>query len=104
MSGNTYIARAPDVAARRIGDELMIMSSRTSALFSLNETAALLWQAADGVTPLAEIVERDICPAFDVDADTALSDARALATELADHGILRIAEQPLSGAPPSAGS
>lgn len=104
MNGNTYIARATDVAARQIGDELMIMSSRTSALFSLNETAKLLWQAADGVTPLAEIVERQICSAFDIDAGTALSDAQALATELAEHGILRLAEQPLPGANPTTGS
>lgn len=95
MNRIAYIARAPDVAARMIGGELMIMSSRTSSLFSLNETAALLWQAADGVTPLAEIVERDICSSFDVDAATALRDTEALAGELAEHGILRISAQPL---------
>ena len=51
MNTERYIARATDVAARRVGDELMIMTGRTSELFSLNETAALLWDAADGETP-----------------------------------------------------
>jgi hypothetical protein len=95
MNGIAYIARAPDVAARMIGGELMIMSSRTSSLFSLNETAALLWQAADGVTPLSEIVEREICGPFEVDAATALRDTEELARQLAEHGILRLSESPL---------
>jgi hypothetical protein len=104
MNGNTYIARATDVAARMIGDELMIMSSRTSSLFSLNETAAMLWEAADGVTPLAEIVQRQLCDVFDVDAATALRDTEELATQLAEHGILRLSEQPLLDADTRKGS
>lgn len=95
MASIAYIARASDVAARMIGGELMIMSSRTSALFSLNETAALLWQAADGITPLAEIVERQLCGPFDVDAETALRDTEELAAQLAEHGILCVSAQPL---------
>lgn len=95
MTGIAYIARAPDLAARMIGGELMIMSSRTSSLFSLNETAALLWQAADGVTPLSEIVERHLCGQYDVDAVTALRDTQELAARLAEHGILRVSEQPV---------
>ena len=89
-----YILRSDNVAARQIGDELMIMSARDSSLFSLNETAALLWQAADRSTPLAEIVARDVCPQFDIDMDTALRDATELAHRLAEHGILQVAAQP----------
>ena len=85
-----YILRSGNVAARRIGDELMIMSARDSSLFSLNETAGILWDAADGMTPLAQIVSERICPLFDIDPDTALQDARALAAELATHGILHV--------------
>lgn len=96
MTDSLYILRSDNVAARKIGDELMIMSARDSALFSLNETAALLWQAADGVTPLAEIVARDICPAFDIDADTALRDAAELAQGLAERGILQVGNQPFA--------
>jgi hypothetical protein len=104
MNRNTYIARANDVAVRLIGDELMIMSSRTSALFSLNETAAILWQAADGTTPLGEIVEQQVCTAFDVDIDTALIDAQQLAEQLAEHGILRFGDQPLAQSSTTAGA
>ena len=90
-----YIARSPDVAARTIGGELMIMSGRDSSLFSLNETAAALWAAADGATPLESIVEREICVRFDVGREEALADARALAEELARHGILQVSDAPI---------
>ena len=94
MSEYMYIFRESNVAARRIGDELMIMSARDSALFSLNNTAAILWDAADGITPLTVIVERDICPLFDIDPVTALKDARETADGLATHGILRVSPTP----------
>lgn len=90
-----YIARSPDVAARTIGGELMIMSGRDSSLFSLNETAAALWEAADGATPLAGIVDRAICARFDVAREEALADAEALAEDLARHGILVVSEAPI---------
>ena len=57
-----YLARNPRVAARSLDGEMMIMSGRDSTLFTLNKTATILWQAADGATPLDEIVEQRICP------------------------------------------
>ena len=90
----TYPVRAHDVAARQIGDEFMIMSGKDSSLFSLNETAAAIWKAADGATTLEEIVEQHICPEFDVDRETALADAREVVQELAEHGIVRISSEP----------
>lgn len=98
MNDSIYILREDNVAARRIGEELMIMSPRDSALFSLNQTAAILWDAADGTTPLADIVAREICQHFDIDADTALRDALETAEGLAKHGILRISPQPFATA------
>lgn len=95
MNAPLYIRRASEIAARRFGDELMIMSGRTSSLFNLNETASLLWQAADGVTPLQEIVERDVCGTFDIDPVTALGDARELVEALATHGILLVSDVPV---------
>ncbi len=92
---NRYIARAANVAARMIDGEMMIMSGADSSLYSLNETASILWQAADGVTPLAQIVEERICADYDVNPATALHDAEELAQELARQGILRVSDAPL---------
>jgi hypothetical protein len=90
-----YVARNPRVAARSLDGEMMIMSGRDSTLFTLNRTATLIWQAADGATPLNDIVERKICGEFEVDADDALRDAEMLARELATHGILEVSEEPI---------
>ena len=90
-----YIARVKEVAARSIGGEMMIMSARDSTLFSLNETATAIWQAADGVTPLAEIVQHSVCANFEVDPATALRDAEELVERLAQHGILKLSDHPI---------
>lgn len=90
-----YLARSPRVAARGIGGEMMVMSGRDSTLFTLNKTATILWQAADGTTPLDEIVAQRICPEFEVEPTEALHDAETLARELAGHGILQVSERPI---------
>ena len=97
-------ARNPRVAARSLDGEMMIMSGRDSTLFTLNKTATILWQAADGATPLDEIVERRICPEFEVEPAEALHDAETLARELASHEILQISEEPIAPAGSSPGA
>jgi len=90
-----YVARNPRVATRGLGGETMIMSGRDSTLFTLNPTATILWQSADGQTPLEEIVEKRICAEFEVEPAEALQDAESLARELARHEILQISEEPI---------
>jgi len=90
-----YVARNPKVAARSLDGEMMIMSGRDSTLFTLNRTATILWQAADGATPLNEIVEQRICPEFDVEPAVALQDAETLARDLASQDILQVSENPI---------
>ena len=96
-----YMARNPRVAARSLDGEMMIMSGRDSTLFTLNKTATILWQSADGTTPLDEIVEHRICPEFEVEPTEALQDAENLARELASHEILQISEEPIPQPTPS---
>lgn len=91
-----YVARSPSVAARSLDGEMMIMSSQDSTLFTLNKTATIIWQAADGTTPLDEIVDRRICPEFEVEPGEALRDAESMARELASHGILQVSKEPIS--------
>ena len=97
MNKKVYLARNPRIAARRLGEETLVMAAQGSTLFTLNPTATILWQAADGVTPLDEIVERHICSEFDVKLEEAIRDAEALAEDLSRHGILVISETPIPG-------
>ncbi len=96
---SVYIARSKEVAARSIGGEMMILSARDSKLLSLNEAASAIWLAADGVTPLTQIVEQRVCGEFDVDPDIALEDARQLVEGLADQGVLQVSSAPFPEAP-----
>lgn len=95
MNGKRYVARSTKVAARMIGDEMMIMSGRDSTLFTLNGTAAILWDAADGVTPLEDIVTQRICGIFDVERAAAIRDAEELIEQLAGHGLVLLSQAPL---------
>ena len=95
----TFIARSTEIAARTLGGEMMIMSPLDSTFFTLNEVATSLWLAADGCTPLAEIVERKVCAEFDVDFDVAWRDAQEFVAQLAPHGILLVSDSPLEPAP-----
>ncbi|MGA9511652.1 MAG: PqqD family protein [Candidatus Sulfotelmatobacter sp.] len=96
MQNKFYVARSPRIAARMLGEEMLVMSAQGSTLFTLNPTATILWQAADGATPLKEIVERRICPEFEVTPEDALLDAQELVENLARHGILLISDQPIA--------
>lgn len=99
-----YIARGPRLAARVLASETVILKADDSGLYVLNEVGTLLWGAADGTTPLATIVERVICPQFDVDEASALQDATEFVRELGSHNILSVSDRPMTGpdtAPPA---
>lgn len=96
MTADCYVACSPKVAARMLGDELMIVSSADSSLFTLNDTAAAIWNAANGATPLTSIVEQHICAGFDVNPAEALRDAEELVAELKNHGILIVSDSPIA--------
>jgi hypothetical protein len=95
---NLYIARSTALAARPLAGEMMIMSAKDSTLFTLNPVGTVIWRAADGQTPLAEIVEQRVCSEFDVDPQEALKDAEDFVNRLAGHGILIVADSPIDSA------
>ena len=92
---NIYVARSSAVAARALDGEMVIMSSKDSTLFTLNEVATEIWQAADGRTPLADIVRNNICVKFAASEGAVYPDAEAFCRELAEHGILTISGEPI---------
>jgi hypothetical protein len=91
-----YVARDTHVASRLMGGEMMVMSTRDSTLFTLNSVATIIWEAADGKTPLDEIVANRICNEFEVSPELAMKDAETLVDQLAAHGILIVSEQEIA--------
>ena len=95
-----YIAQSSAIASRLLDGEMMIMSVADSTFFTLNEVASAIWQAADGFTPLSQIVAGKICQEFDVDLDQAQRGADRFVDELSQHGILLVSDKPLRDSPP----
>ncbi len=96
-----YIARSKAIAARMLGGEMMVMSAADSTFFTLNEVASAIWQAADGRTPLSEIIAGKICQEFDVEREQAQRGAERFVDELSQHGILLVSDQPVMEMDPS---
>ena len=94
-----YISRSSEIAARMLGGEMMVMSATDSTFFTLNEVASVIWQAADGRTPLSEIVTAKVCREFDVDREQAQRGADRFVDELAQYGILLVSEEPIDSLP-----
>ena len=90
-----YIARSTAIAARMLGGEMMIMSAADSTFFTLNEVATVIWQAADGRTPLSEIVTGKVCQEFEVEPERAQCGTERFVDELSQHGILLVSDRPL---------
>jgi len=95
LNEKRYVARSSEIAARLLGGEMIIMSAADSRVFTLNEVATVIWEAADGRTPLDEIVANRVCAQFVVAPQVALEDAEELVQELAGHGILLVSDQPI---------
>ena len=93
---DTYIARSSAIAARMLAGEMMVMNSVDSTFFTLNEVATAIWQAADGRTPLREIVSNRICEEFDIEPEQAQADAEQFVADLSQHGILLVSDHPFS--------
>jgi hypothetical protein len=89
-----YVAQGERLAARRLDTETIILCPDDSGLYVLNELGTALWEAADGRTPLAAIVESVICRDFDVDAATALRDALEFVEGLRQQQILQVSDGP----------
>jgi hypothetical protein len=94
-SSDKYIAKSSAIASRILADEMIIMSAADSTLFSLNPTATIIWEAADGKTPLSRIVEEKVCAEFDIGIEQAYADAEQLVNALAERGILVVSDKPI---------
>jgi Coenzyme PQQ synthesis protein D (PqqD) len=100
VMAETYIARSTAIAARMLGGEMMIMSAADSTFFTLNEVATVIWQAADGNTPLSQIVEHRVCQEFEIEPEVAQRDAEQFVNELSQHGILVVSDEPIQETKP----
>ncbi len=88
-----YPAKNPHMAWRVYDGQAAILCPDDSTLNTLNAVGTLIWEAADGRTPLSAIVAR-ISMEFDVEPPQAERDARAFIDKLCQRGLLTVSESP----------
>jgi hypothetical protein len=87
----TYVMQSPRTAWRVYDGEAVILWPDDSTLNTLNSVGTLIWESADGKSPLSAIVAR-ICEEFDVDPEQAERDAMAFIAKLRARGLLTVSE------------
>ncbi len=88
-----YPLQNPLAAWRVYDGEAVIVSPADSTLHTLNEVGTVVWEAADGRTPLAAIVAR-VCAQYDVAAPEAERDVEAFVERLRDKGLITLLDAP----------
>jgi hypothetical protein len=96
VASEMYLAQSADIACRTLGDDTIIMSTLDSTVFMLNSVGSVIWNAADGATPLSQIIRERVCEEFDVSDEQARADAKEFVDQLAKHGVLLISDTPVS--------
>ena len=87
---------AGEVVMRRVGREALLVPVRNrvgdlDSIFTLNETAIVVWESLDGRTAMDGVIDR-LCREYDVDRDRAAGDAEEIVKSLLEAGLLERAE------------
>ena len=91
-----YPTQSPRTAWRVYDGEAVILCPDDSTLNTLNAVGTLIWESANGMTPMTSIVAR-ICDEFDVEAAAARRDATAFIEKLCRRGLMTVSETPQDG-------
>lgn len=78
---------------RKLGRHYMIVDGCTgnaehTNVYTLNETAAFIWQSVYGIDFDGDTIVRLLCDNYDVDLDTARTDASALLDRWRELGLI----------------
>ena len=84
-------ARIEDVIWRRVGDQIVVISSDGLSTHVLNSTAAFIWESCDGTCGVDKIAQ-SLSEEFDVSYEEALVDASEIIVELISKGIMKQVE------------
>ena len=89
---NAVVTRAPGIVPRKTGNEYVLVPVSNNIadmdrVYTLNETAAFIWERLDGKADLAGMLSA-MQDEFDIDAQTAEHDLLALISEMKEFLIV----------------
>lgn len=79
--------RAPNVVARTLAGEAVLLNLSTEEYFSLNEVGSRIWDLMDGQRTVADITD-SITTEYDAERADVLEDVLVLLDELAEAGLI----------------
>ena len=88
-----YLARSSRTAWRVYDGEAVVLLAEDSTLNTLNAVGTLIWEGADGKTPVSALVGR-ICAEFDVEPAQAERDEIVFIDKLSQRGLLNVSASP----------
>ena len=86
-----YLIQSPQTAWRIYDGEAVVICPDDSTLNTMNAVGTLIWEAADGKTPVSVIGSR-ISEEFDVEPEQAERDLAAFIEKLCQRGLLMVSE------------
>ncbi len=88
MQGNEIAPiRRPEVIWRKMGEETVLLNSRTEDYFSLNEVGTRVWELIDGQATPRDIAAK-IAEEYEVEPREVEADVEALLQELRQHELV----------------
>lgn len=76
-----------DVIWRKIEDNIVVITADAQAVYTLNKTAAYIWELCDGTNGIEKIVEQ-LCEKYEVTREEAESDVRESIRRFTEMGLL----------------
>ena len=92
MEAGSVIKKNKKIVARKSGDEYILVPitdnvANMEAVYTLNETAAYIWDCIDGLRSQEDIAGI-LSEEYNIDKDAALSDVKDLVDDLENHNIV----------------
>jgi hypothetical protein len=88
-----YVVRNAATSWRVYDGQAVILLAADSTLNTLNAVGTVIWESADGQTPVRTIVDR-VCATFDVEPARAERDSAAFIEKLRQRGLLTVSDSP----------
>ena len=86
----TLVTRVEDdIVWSRLDDSVLIVATKLNEekIYTLNKTAAHLWEICDGSKSVADMVQ-SLCRAYDIDAAVALKDTFVFIEDMSSKGLI----------------
>lgn len=89
MTNSTRVVSSPDTITSQLDSDLVILFLPTSRYYTLNRTAALVWNYIQSPQSLADTVT-SLASIHDVERDTCERDVRLLMADLCEQGLASV--------------